>query len=125
MIGSNIQEKQVFQNGDVNQARGFFIFKSVFYVNQGDKLAILVILKQKTEMKKSCEHSKITNGQHASLVQLDEVVVCVGDEIEIGVDTEFRSSVCVNHSVTHLLNEALRRVLGNHVIQQGSSVTKC
>ena len=126
-LQAKVEVIAIFQNGErVNQARGdsLLVFnKSVFYAESGGQIGDIGYIKTKTEMKKVVNTVKLPNGQHASLVQLDEVVVCVGDEIEIGVDTEFRSSVCANHSVTHLLNEALRRVLGNHVIQQGSSVT--
>ena len=40
----------------------------------------------------------------------------------LNVDAEYRASVKKNHSATHLLNAALKQVLGSHVIQQGSSL---
>ena len=39
---------------------------------------------------------------------------------KLEIDTRIRKEVKCNHSATHLLNEALREVLGNHVVQKGS-----
>ena len=47
--------------------------------------------------------------------------VAVGDAVELRVDNARRSDIRANHSVTHLLHEALRQVLGDHVAQKGSS----
>ncbi len=51
---------------------------------------------------------------------VSEGTVKAGDAAELVVDHARRTSIRANHSVTHLLNEALRNVLGDHVAQRGS-----
>jgi alanyl-tRNA synthetase len=46
----------------------------------------------------------------------------VGDAVELRIDVPRRTALRANHSVTHLIHEALRRRLGEHVTQKGSHV---
>ena len=59
---------------------------------------------------------------HAHVGSVGGGNVRVGDALELRVDGERRARVRSNHSATHLVHAALRRVLGDHVVQKGSLV---
>jgi len=59
---------------------------------------------------------------HIHIGKLIKGSISKGDTLDLKIDSERRSNIRAYHSVTHLLNEALRRVLGKHVTQKGSFV---
>ncbi len=61
------------------------------------------------EAKNNLHHGSVASGS-----------LKVGDKVAPQVDAERRQSIALNHSATHLLHEALRVVLGEHVQQKGS-----
>lgn len=65
----------------------------------------------------------LPHGEAASFVSLADTLLKEGDIVRCVVDKKKRMKIASNHSATHLLNQALRCVLGNHIYQQGSSVS--
>ena len=66
--------------------------------------------------------TKKTNGVFIHEVTIDSGIIKVGDSLKLAIDSVRRDAIRRNHSACHLLQAALRSVLGTHVEQAGSYV---
>lgn len=94
--------------------------KTPFYAESGGQVGDLGnIIAQNTQFKVK-DTQKIKAAVHGHIGTLVSGSLKIGDTVLAQVDNELRDKITKNHSVTHLMHQALREVLGNHVEQKGS-----
>lgn len=94
-----------------------------FYAEMGGQIGDTGILLLNNQTFEVVNCFKLPNGQNCHTVDMKAQNIKLGDTVQLEVNEQIHHEICCNHSGTHLLNEALRSVLGAHVIQHGSLVT--
>ena len=95
--------------------------QTAFYAESGGQVGDKGFLTQGSAVIEVSDCRKVGN-HHVHIGQVVSGQFTVGEQVEATVDKTQRHAVTLNHSATHLLHEALRQVLGEHVHQKGSLV---
>ncbi len=96
--------------------------RTPFYAESGGQVGDRGVLRTAKAEFKVEDTQKRGGGAHAHLGTLVKGELKIGDSVEAQVDEKLRAATVLNHSATHLLHAALRKVLGAHVTQKGSLV---
>ena len=94
--------------------------KTPFYAEMGGQAADHGVLTGSDCALRVLDVKKTPKGYYVHTCVLESGFVKVGDELTAAVDKEYRMAIARNHTATHLLQSALREVLGDHVHQAGS-----
>ena len=94
--------------------------KTPFYAEMGGQAADHGILNSADCSLRVLDVKKTPKGYYVHTCVLESGIVKVGDHLTAQVDKEYRMAIARNHTATHLLQAALREVLGDHVHQAGS-----
>ncbi|MBA1394929.1 alanine--tRNA ligase, partial [Lactobacillus sp. XV13L] len=108
----------------VTQGTAQLIFdQTPFYAEMGGQVADVGVIKNANgeivAQVEDVQHAP--NGQNLHLVQV-QAPLKVNEQYRLEIDVAFRQKVRRNHTATHLLDQALRNVLGPHTHQAGSLV---
>ena len=97
--------------------------RTPFYAEQGGQVGDTGVCRNDTSMLSVLDTFRVKGKVTGNSCHVAEGHIAIGDRFDLVVDEDRRQAIVRNHSVTHLLQKALRKVLGDHVQQKGSLVT--
>ncbi len=97
--------------------------KTPFYAESGGQVADKGKISSGDFLAGVLDVQKTTTGLFIHVCEIESGIVSVGDTVELEVAKYIREAIMRNHTAAHLLQAALRNVLGDHVHQAGQLVT--
>lgn len=102
------------------QTGAVIVEKTPFYATMGGQAGDKGVIKAGDSVFEVKDTIKVAGNRIAHIGTVTKGMIKTGDRVELCVDELNRSNTCKNHSATHLMQRALREVLGTHVQQKGS-----
>ena len=100
-----------------------FVEKTPFYATMGGQQGDTGVITTDTAEFVVKDTIKLKGGKYGHIGTVTKGMFKTGDMVTLQINAAERLDTCKNHSATHLLQKALKMVLGNHVEQKGSLVT--
>lgn len=100
-----------------------FVEQTPFYATMGGQEGDTGVIKTADAEFTVTDTIKLLGGKIGHVGKVTKGMFKVGDMVTLEVAERERANTCKNHSATHLLQKALKTVLGTHVEQKGSLVT--
>ncbi len=110
------------ERADTGETVRILTNQTPFYAESGGQVGDRGAMKPAKGEGKVVDTEKKLGSLHIHVVEVTRGGFAVGDAVDLRVDGELRRATRANHSATHLLHAALKRVLGPHVSQKGSLV---
>jgi alanyl-tRNA synthetase len=117
-----LKEGQLVQEAAAGDEIQFILDKTPFYAESGGQIADRGTLTAAGVEAEVQDVQKAPNGQNLHRAVVTEGTLKVNTTVQAAIDTETRAKIIKNHTATHLLQKALKEVLGSHVNQAGSLV---
>ena len=99
-----------------------FVERTPFYATMGGQEGDTGVITTANGAFRVEDTIKLRGGKYGHVGVMESGMISNGDEVTLKVDEQERKDTCKNHSATHLLQKALKTVLGAHVEQKGSLV---
>ena len=118
-----VANNEVAETASAGDEVSVFLDRTPFYAESGGQIGDNGTIKTEMGLVNVTDCIKVIGGKIAHIGTVAEGSISVGDTASAEIDRVRRLSTSRNHSATHLLQKALRTVLGTHVEQAGSYVT--
>ena len=118
--GEEIVDAIATDSNDAREGVLVVLDHTPFYAEMGGQVADMGTLRSEDAVLKVEAVKKTPMGYFVHTCTLLEGTLHVGDTVDAAVDAGRRMAICRNHTATHLMQKALREVLGEHVHQAGS-----
>ncbi|MBM7554669.1 alanine--tRNA ligase [Thalassobacillus pellis] len=117
-----IKDKAFASSAEAGEVVYLFLDKTPFYAESGGQVADTGIIHNDHVEIEVTNVQKAPNGQNMHEATVKKGTLYKGDAVTANVDPGSRTFIVKNHTATHLLHQALKDVLGDHVNQAGSLV---
>lgn len=117
------QDGKMVQELHDGEEAGIILDVTPFYAEGGGQVGDAGFLTSELGRIQVANAKKLPDGTVYHIAYVEEGMLKVGDTVKIAVDQDKKLASARNHTATHLLQAALKRVVGEQVNQAGSSVT--
>ena len=117
-----VKDGQVVDNVSDGEKAVIILDKTVIYGESGGQMGDNGVIFGEGFKMEVYDAKKLGDGKILHHVEVMEGTASKGDKVTVSIDIKKRMATARNHSTTHLLQKALREVLGSHIEQAGSFV---
>jgi len=122
VVGAVVKDGREVHGLKVGQSGAIVLNQTPFYAEAGGQVGDTGLMTGEGVRFRVTDTQKKAGDLYVHLGTVEQGTVKPGTALLLEVDHARRSSIRANHSATHLLHEALRQVLGDHIAQRGSLV---
>ena len=115
-------DDELIENAGVGSEVYMVCGETPFYAESGGQVGDKGVVSTVSGKAEVLDVQKVVAGKFAHKLRVTEGALSVGQQVELHVDKKNRDDIMRNHSAAHLLQAALREVLGDHVHQAGQLV---
>lgn len=116
------REKDILEQAEEGETARLILDRTPFYAESGGQAGDLGIIYNDDFTAKVLETKKMQD-KITHKIRVEKGRIAAGAQVQAEIDVPTRMASARNHTATHLLQKALREILGDHVQQEGSSVT--